>query len=231
MKKILCLTLALLMIMMMAVACKKDKTDGAESTDAGTPDYDGSVPSGNEDDPDESKGYFGEEDEDVLVECNDTVYVVNAPNGLNLRSSMNTDGAAASWVKEGTELKRIAKGDEWSKVVYQNKEYYAISKYLSTEPGGAPDTKPETSPEVDIVFEDRNETVYVKESAKIRSTPDKTNDENVVDWLDAGTELKRTGIAYDTENDPEGLGWSRVEYLGKVCYIRNSTLSDTNPNA
>ena len=247
MKKILCLALALIMIMMVAVACKKDKTGAGESSstnDTGTPDFNGSTLSSDTKNPDESNVPAVDENDRLLEECNETVYVINSD--LRLRSAMNFDDDSniKTTVPVGTKLQRIAKGvigdEQWSKVVYDNKEYYTSSKYLSTEKDGAADTSiettPETDPEVTLTFEDRDETVYVNpgdnaEAAYIRSTPDKSGTENVVGTAVKGTELKRTGIMFENPDDPEKLGWSRVEYNGKVCYIRNSQLTTEKPAA
>ena len=232
MKKILCLALALLMIVSVAVACKKDGDGGAESTnETGTPEYSGTNPSTGANDPTETNDPITEDKESVLVACDEIVYTTA---DLRLRSSMSFDDDSniQITVSVGTQLKRIAKGvygdEQWSKVVYDNKEYYTSSKYLSDTKGGT-ETAPETSPEAEIAFTDCDETVYViEENANYRSAPVKS-DASIVKSLAKGTAVKRTGIAYDKENDPEGLGWSRVEIEGKTYYMRNSVLSTTAP--
>ena len=234
MKKILCITLALLMIILACASCKKDEPDVEETPDNGVPSQSApaSTPESTpESAPESTPESSGPNKEDSLVECDETVYVVNAPNGLRLRSAMDFDDDSniKVVVPTGTELRRIATaevGDEmWSKVVYENKEYYTSSKYLSTNKNDAV----ETDPVVTMEFEQREETVYITEPANLRLTPDKTDNNNIAIDLPAGTELKRTGIAFDTENDPEGLGWSRVEYEGKTYYIRNSLLATEKP--
>ena len=225
MKKRLCLALALIMILVVATACKKDDENNNNN---GTPDYDGYYDGdGNYVDD----GYNYDEDDATLEECEaEVVYVVNAPNGLNLRSSMYTEGAAASWVKEGTALRRIAKGEVWSKVIYENQEYYAATKYLSTSKDGQPD-----GTTIEVQFTECNETVYLAEAANLRSTPDKSDNTNVVKSLAAGTELTRTGVMYEAKDpidNPDGtLGWSRVVLEGKTYYIRNSVLTTEKPAA
>ena len=72
------------------------------------------------------------------------------------------------------------------------------------------------------MFTDVDETVYIKTGyedgqANIYSKPNKAALITDMPLPTEGTELKRTGIAYDTENDPEGLGWSRIIYKDKEC--------------
>ena len=47
-------------------------------------------------------------------------------------------------LKKGTELKRTGNSESWSRVIYQDKECYISSRYLSTE---QPETEPETEAE------------------------------------------------------------------------------------
>ena len=219
MKKIICLALAILMIAMTMVACNKNKNGDESSTPE---DYIPSTPLAST--PDSTPESTPEETpaetpaEVVLEECDETVYVVDAKS-VYLRTAPSYDDASkATTVNYGTELRRIGKSDEWSKVVYENNEYYIASKFLSTE----------ALPEV--VFVDCDETVYVTADAYYRSIPSLA-DGAIVDSLAKGTAIKRTGVAYDTENDPEGLGWSRVEINGEIYFMRNSVLSTQDPAA
>ena len=73
MKKILCLALALLMIVVMATACKKDKDDA--NGDNTTPNYN----SYETNEKGEYESNVIEETDDTLVECEqEVVYVINA---------------------------------------------------------------------------------------------------------------------------------------------------------
>ena len=221
MKKIISLILAVLMIATVMVACKKD----GNGTESSTPVD--SIP----DAPDASSsdtGADGESNPDadidtniVFTDCNEKAYVIDVA-AVNLRSAPSyDDSAVATSVDFGTELQRIGKHDEWSKVVYNNTEYFVVTKYLS---GDNPN----------ITFEDKDEVVYAtyedSDFVQLRTFPSLA-DAAKADSLPVGTELKRTGIAYDKENDPEGLGWSRVEYEGETYYMRNSTLTTEKPTA
>ena len=223
MKKIISLVLVVLMIAMAMTACKSNGTGAESSTPAdsipegpasGTDTTDATAP---ETDPTDEPGSL------VFADCDEKVYVVDVKS-LNLRSTPNfdDDSAVAATVAYGTELRRIGKSDVWSKVVYNNAEYYVSTKYVST-------TKPD-----EISFTDCDETVYVLQDANYRSIPSMA-DSAMVDTIAKGTAVKRTGVMYepvDAENNPDGVyGWSRVEIEGKVYYMRNSVLTTTAPEA
>lgn len=72
----------------------------------------------------------------------ETVYVTGSQ--VNIRAEYSTDSAVVAKVGKGTELKRIGYSDTWSKVLYQDREYYISSQYIST-------TQPETEPETTAV--------------------------------------------------------------------------------
>ena len=220
MKRIISLVLAILMIAVSMAACsKKDDNSGATTpvdTTPVTPEstVSTSAATGVETDAD------GNPVEVTFTDCDELVYVVDA-KVLNLRNAPSfNDDALAGTVAYGTELRRIGVGDTWSKVVYNNAEYYVSSKYVST-------VKPLDS---DTMFTEVNETVYVTTNAYFRSVPSLA-DGTIVDSIAKGTAITRTGIAYDTENDPEGLGWSRVVIGEEVYYMRNSVLSTQAPAA
>jgi hypothetical protein len=175
---------------------------------------------------------------------NEDVYVFNAPGGLKLRTTNNFNiDNAEHIVVNGTKLKRIGVGIEdpaVSKVVYNDKEYFCGSKYLTTEVPADPSESTAASNEP-VVFEPVNETVYVKtgyEDGKITVYSEaykgwsSTNKKNVVNDLafTEGMALTRTGVCYEDENDRE-VGWSRIEYNGKTYYTRLAYLTTVAPGA
>ena len=233
MKKILTLGLALIMVVLAFASCNRPGEGEASSTPKEAiptpPPVESSTPLETpEETPDESASETEPPVEEIVFEdCDEAVYVVGTEGGLKLRTTTSFDSEVnvAEIVDPGTELRRIGVHETWSKVVYENKEYFTSSRYLSTE-------KEPVDTEVDgkIVFEEVDETVYVNTGyedgqVNIYSKPNKNAPITDMALPTEGTELKRTGIAYDTENDPEGLGWSRVIYNGKECYIRNSQLA------
>jgi hypothetical protein len=72
-------------------------------------------------------------DYEYTTEKNGTVYVNNPGSAVTLRSA---DYVAKGSVAHGTELQRIGISNDadnyWSKVLYQEKEYYVATKFLTT---------------------------------------------------------------------------------------------------
>ena len=236
MKKILTLGLALVMVVLAIASCNKPGEGDASSTPGDSiptpPPVTESTP---EETPEASEPESTPESEPaeeiVFEDCDEVVYVVGTDSGLKLRTSTSFDSEIniAEIVEPGTELRRIGVHETWSKVVYENKEYFTSSRYLSTEKESE-----ETEPEGKVVFDDVDETVYINTGyeggqANIYSKPNKNAPITDMALPTEGTALQRTGIAYDAPNDPEGLGWSRVIYNGKECYIRNSVVTTKAP--
>ena len=225
MKKILAIILAMFMVVAAFASCTEEPAE--------TPDGSG-VPGFNET-PEETPDETPEEtpDDVTFTDVDEKVYVAFvmndiAVNSFILRSEPDFDNAenVAHYIDPGTELRRIGYNETWSKVVYENEEYYCSSKYLVSYP--------DTS---DIVFAEVNETVYVN-TAEQGEVPANSYVVPVRDtvyfWktIEHGTEVKRTGIFYDgPEGDKESQGWSRIEITDGaktlVRYIRNSMLSTT----
>ena len=65
----------------------------------------------------------------------ETVYIIG--NDVNVRSSCSTSSDVVATLNRGASVKRTGYSEEWSRVVYQEKECYIASEYLSTE---APET-------------------------------------------------------------------------------------------
>ena len=84
----------------------------------------------------------------------------------------------------------------------------------------APTEAPTTSaPAASLTFTDVNETVYVQNcvQVKVRSTPDASNEKNVVGTADFGKSYKRVKV-----NDL----WSAIEVDGEVLYLNTYFLTD-----
>lgn len=160
-------------------------------------------PTGNEE-PDEkgsevpgNQTEIGDPGEYTYDERNETVYVNNPDSAVTLRSAMYE---AKGSIAHGTELKRIGlssdSGNYWSKVVYDGKEYYVASKFLTT------------LKDADEGFALVDKTVVVNEktgSLNIRNLP--TFDGSaIIGYANAGIEIKV--IAENTET-----GWYKVEFV------------------
>ena len=240
MKRIIAVVLATVLALLALASCNNNTKKPDASTPSSTKQP--STPSGSS----SSNGDLTPESTPDMTPENTTfdtrdedVYVFNTDGGLKLRTSNNfIIDNVGKIVDNGTLLKRVGVGIEdptVSKVVFEGKEYYCGSRYLTTE---APSASTGEADET-VVFEDRNETVYVSTGHKdgeitVYSKAYKgwssSNKKYVVNnlTLKEGTEVKRTGICFEDENDLE-VGWSRIEYEGKTYYVRISVLSTKAP--
>ena len=124
-------------------------------------------------------------------------------------------------LKNGELAQRIAVSDSgWSKVLFNGMTCYAVTSYLTTDMHYTPPPQyePETDDGVETRFEAVNEKVTAKEKVNLRALPSvEHEDAKVVAVLKNGDIAVRTGINRD-------LGWSRVEYQGKVLYCVSSMI-------
>lgn len=227
MKKLLAVLLALLTLLSFA-ACGNGSDTESESdteTNVGT-ESESETETETETDPESESESEPETETNVppvdnsFVERNETVYV-NGANALNIRAT-NTldDNNIVGALKEGDSVKRVGYNETWSKIVYNGKEYYASSKYLSTK---AP-----------VAFDDVNETVYVKVENTVTVRSKAWADSEALAYLPNGTAVIRTGVA--KEADEFGSYWSRIIYTdekgnAKDGYINSRFLSSETPLA
>jgi len=154
--------------------------------------------------------------------CDEEVYTTG---DLNLRSSttFDTNDNIEKTVDAGTKLRRTGYHETWSKVIYEEVEYFCSTSFLSTE-----------LPADQISFESCDETLYVcpdgkfEGESKLYTEPDRSKQASIT--ITAKTEVKRTGVYYESGDNPEKLGWSRIVYNNETYYIRNSQLSATAPS-
>lgn len=76
---------------------------------------------------------IGDPKDYTYTECDQTVYVNNPNSAVTLRTA---EYKAKGSVAHGTELRRIGISTDganyWSKIIYEEKEYYVASKFLTT---------------------------------------------------------------------------------------------------
>ncbi len=149
---------------------------------------------------------------DALAAAED-VYVLHQNGAVNLREA---DNSIFKSVPNGTALKRIAisKDGVWSKVLYEDKEYYIVTKAVTT------------FADVTAGFVATDITLTTKNPINVRIAPivTETNgvvtQDNVVGTFEAGQTVKV--IAYNAE-----LGWYQVEfacdYTGPVFIKANDS--------
>lgn len=158
---------------------------------------------------------------------NDTVYVIT--DHLSIRTSPEVaEDNAVAWVDADAELTRLGYyANGWSKISYEDKEYYVSTDCLTTK-------KPITS------FTDVNETVYFTKNAYIYTRPSYIEGySKPVDTFYFGESITRTGVATVPFVDEDGKEYifARVEYTVKVdgvdtpvvYYVNNEYLSTEKP--
>jgi hypothetical protein len=138
---------------------------------------------------------IGNPGEYSYTECDQTVFVNNPGSAVTLRTA---EYVSKGSVAHGTELRRIGlstdEANYWSKVIYEEKEYYVATKYLTTL----------SNP--DEGFVDVDKTVVVNEktgSLNIRNLP--SMESTIIGHAVAGKDIKV--IAENTTS-----GWYKVEF-------------------
>ncbi len=150
------------------------------------------------------------EDRDVGMEFSDRNETVTAKDKVNLRDHPNTDDKLSNVIvqlKSGDTAIRVGVSDNgWSKLVYNGRTCYAVSRYLEVMSALPAET------EIKTKFLDVQDRVTAKDEVNLRSLPS-TEDPNciVVATLKNGEYVNRTGVNGE-------LGWSRVEYNGQTLY-------------
>lgn len=202
MKKRLLAVLATLVALLMCVslfACN-DANEGEtdDRINIGETDENGNViESGDEIGTGNQNTEIGDPNEYTYTECDQTVYVNNPDSAVTLRSA---DYKAMGSVAHGTELRRIGlstdEANYWSKVIYNEKEYYVASKFLTTLKNA------------DEGFVEIEKTVVVNDqtgSLNIRNLPTFEGSQ-VIGWAVAGVEYKV--VAENAET-----GWYKIEFV------------------
>ena len=162
-------------------------------------------------------------DVEALMNFDQVNETVTAKNSTNLRDkpSQGSDSTVMVTLENGQTAQRTGVSSSgWSRVVYNEKTYYAVSSYLTTDLS-APKQETQQTQEVSgfkTKFTDCNETVTAKDIVNLRNKPSVTDeDSQVIATLSEGETALRTGINND-------YGWSRVEYNGQTLYCVSSYL-------
>lgn len=154
--------------------------------------------------------------------------LVTAKEVTNLRSVPSTGSAdtIVAQIKNGETVRRtgINETTGWSRVEYEGQVLYASGRLLTTDLNYKPqDITPPSDPNQVVTAEGRtitftpcDDTVSPKMEVNLRTEPSTSQgDATVYYLLPYGVNVHRTG--YDKE-----LGWSRVEYDGKILYVVTS---------
>lgn len=142
---------------------------------------------------------------------------VTAKEATNLRDipSQGAESHVLAVLPNGEVAVRVAISDMgWSKVEYNDEEYYAVSSLLTTDLSYRVEVPVDDG--IKTEFTACEENVSPKIEVNLRKLPSVTNpDATVVVTLKYGEVVKRTGINTD-------VGWSRVEYNGETLYCVSS---------
>ncbi len=242
-KKILTFALALLVVASMA-ACSNDKPDD-QKDDPTNPDQQGETPGtpDNPDDPDDPDTPDNPDDTQTPTDPEDQMTVVNeevyATVTVDLRSApeVSTDNVVGV-LRYGQRATRVKVSDEWSKIVYQENEYFVASNcvalYTSSVvlPGDKTDTpdpdktddpsKTDTpvtpTPDLsDFTKLEKSESVYViaETALNLRTAPNTSAESKMK--VGFGVKLERVAM-----ND----SWSQVIYRGETYYAYSKFLTN-----
>lgn len=152
---------------------------------------------------------------------------VTAKDYVNLRllPSVEHEGAEViGQLKNGETAHRIGTSDNgWSKLEWDGKTCYAVTRYLvtvdvpdetmaqSTQPS-AQSAAPDANIQVQTTFEPVSDRVTPKIEVNLRNIPSVDHPQStIVATIQRGVIVNRTGINED-------VGWSRVEYQGQILY-------------
>lgn len=168
-------------------------------------------------------------DVEALMDFQEVNEQVTAKEATNLRDipSQDTDSQVLYTLQNGEVATRIAVSSSgWSKLVYNDITYYAVSSYLTTDLNYAPATAA-TEPDEDGIqteFTDANEQVTAKDIVNLRTIPSVTSeDSKVVAQLKNGDVATCVGVSSN--------GWSKLIYNGTTCYAVSSYLTPADGSA
>lgn len=184
--------------------------------------YDGIEPAKSDERPAEVKP-----DIEALLDFKEVNEQVTAKEETNLRNipSQDIDSIVLRTLKNGEIARRIAiSSSGWSKVVYEDVVYYAVSSYLTTDVKYGYDTQIEVSAEINAddiqtQFNNTNQKVTAKDVVNLRSLPSVEHEDcEIIAQLKNGDEALCIG---NSDN-----GWSKLIYRGTTCYAITSYLEN-----
>ena len=182
--------------------------------------YDGIEPAKDKTPPQEAKA-----DIEAMMDFTPVSEEVTAKNETNLRSipSQGEDSQVLRTLRNGEIAQRIAiSSSGWSKVVFEDNTYYAVSSYLTTDLSVKPE-QTEDNDGIQTQFTPVHESVTAKKLVNLRKLPSVEHEDAVViAQLKNGDVATRVGISDN--------GWSKLEYQGQTCYAVTSYLELVNGN-
>ena len=128
-------------------------------------------------------------------------------DSLNVRSEPSTSYSKLGTLSKGTKVGVISESNGWSKILYNNKEAYVSSQYLSKISSGSTDD---------------NTSNTVKETKKVNTDSLNVRSEPSTSYSKLGTLSKGTKVGVISESN----GWSKILYNDKEAYVSSQYLSE-----
>ena len=183
--------------------------------------YDGIEPAKDKTPPQEA-----EADIEAMMDFSPVSEDVTAKDETNLRDipSQGDDSQVMRTLRNGEIAKRIAiSSSGWSKVVFEEETYYAVSSYLTTDLSAKP-AETEADDGIQTQFTSVNESVTAKKLVNLRKLPSvEHEDATVIAQLKHGDVAIRIGVSDN--------GWSKLTYQGQTCYAVTSYLEPAGSSA
>ncbi|SCH07312.1 SH3 domain-containing protein [Romboutsia sp. 1001713B170207_170306_H8] len=155
---------------------------------------------------DEESYNSGNTDNEII-----TTKIVNT-DSLNVRSGPSTSYSKLGTLSKGSKVEVISESNGWSKIVYNGKEAYVSSTYLSDNTSNDNNTGNDTNTSVEI-------KIVNTDSLNVRSGPSTS-------YSKLGTLSKGSKVEVISESN----GWSKIVYNGKEAYVSSTYLSDNTSN-
>ncbi len=135
---------------------------------------------------------------------------------VNVRKGAGTDFESVGQIDKGTEIERLATGDNgWSRVSYKGETLYISSQYLKVKDETEPTSKEDENSDQKTV------TVYTTTRVNVRKEPN--TDSEIVATLNEGKKVERISKGDN--------GWTKVRYKGNVCYMSSKYLTESKPQS
>ena len=161
-----------------------------------------------------------EADIEAMMDFTEVNEQITAKNETNLRNipSQGEDSYVLRTLKNGEIALRIAiSSSGWSKVLFEDNIYYAVSSYLTTDLEARP-AEDDNDDGIQTKFTPVNQSVTAKKLVNLRKLPSvEHEDATVIAQLKKGDVATRIGVS---EN-----GWSKLVYNGQTCYAVTSYLT------
>lgn len=168
-----------------------------------------------------------EADVEAMMDFEPVSEQITAKNETALRSipSQGEESEILRVLYNGEVAERIAVcSSGWSKVVFEEETYYAVSSYLTTDLNFNPNSSASQKVDDDGIeteFTEVNKAVTAKDVVNLRKLPSvEHEDATVIAQLKNGEVAVCIGVSDN--------GWSKLQYHGVICYAVSSYLMEAS---